>query len=178
MLLCQMLPAPGVHARTGRVPSGAAGLPRQKRVVTWACMAQNLKTRYGFRVNAPGFVTLPEAREWFADLKRLVGQPDKPFGLMVDIRGQRANPPDAQEVIKEAMTWMKKAGLVRSAVILDSAVAKIQTTRLARNSGIYAWERYLDASKDLDWEKKAVDWIVHGIDPDKLPTSPEKKTGT
>ncbi len=137
-------------------------------------MAQNIKTRYGFRINAPGFVTLPEARAWFEDLRRLVWESDrKTFGLLVDIRGQRANPPETQNVIKEAMVWMREAGLERSAVVLDSPVAKFQTTRLAKTSGVYAWERYLDASKDLDWERRAVDWIMHGIDPDAAPSQPD-----
>jgi hypothetical protein len=142
-------------------------------------MAQNLKTAYGFRINAQGFVTLPEARVWFEDLKQLVGKKGgKPFGLLVDIRGQRGNPGESQEVIKEAMAWMKQAGLVRSAVVLDSTVAKIQTTRLAKTTGVYAWERYIDASKDLEWEKRAIDWIEHGIDPDKQPLAPQAKTGS
>lgn len=145
-------------------------------MVTSARMAQNLKTRYGYRINAQGFVTLPEARAWFEDLRRLVGDSGKPFGLLVDIRGQRGNPAESQEVIKEAMAWMKQSGLARSAVVLDSTVAKIQTTRLAKTTGVYAWERYIDASKDPEWEARAVDWIVHGIDPDQQPGTPQ--TGT
>lgn len=143
----------------------------------WARMAQNIKTRYGFRINAPGFLSLAETREWFEDLKRLVGTSGKPFGLLVDIRSQRANPPESQAIIQEAMAWVKGAGLVRSAVVLDSTVAKLQTTRLAKTSGVYAWERYLDASKNLDWEKHAVEWIVNGVDPDKL-SAPTAKTGS
>lgn len=146
-------------------------------MVTWAPMAENLKTEYGYRINAPGFLSLAETRAWFEDLKRLVGSSGQPFGLLVDIRSQRANPPEAQAIITEAMAWTKRAGLLRSAVVLDSAVAKIQTTRLAKTSGVYAWERYIDASKDLDWEKRAIDWIVHAIDPDQ-PVAPQRKTGT
>jgi hypothetical protein len=149
-------------------------------MVTSARMAQDLqsiKTPYGFRTNAQGFVTLPEARAWFENLKALVGPGGKPFGLLVDIRGQRGNPSESQEVVKEAMAWMKQAGLVRSAVVLDSTVAKIQTTRLAKTTGVYAWERYFDASKDPDWEKRAIDWIQHAIDPDK-PVTPQAKTGS
>lgn len=140
-------------------------------------MAENLKTDYGYRINAPGFLTLAETRAWFEDLQRLIGSSGRPFGLLVDIRSQRANPPDSQAIITEAMAWTKQAGLVRSAVVLDSAVAKIQTTRLAKASGVYAWERYIDASKDVDWEKHAIDWIVLAIDPDK-PMLPQRKTGT
>ena len=35
-------------------------------------------------------------------------------------------------------------------------------------------QRYLDALKDPEWETKAVDWIVRGIDPD-LPQPAQKQ---
>ncbi len=168
--------AASVEVTTGAGARGQGGSPRQGEVLTSAPMAENLKTEYGYRINAPGFLSLAETREWFEDLKWLIGTSGQPFGLLVDIRSQRANPPESQAVITEAMAWVKKAGLVRSAVVLDSAVAKLQTTRLAKTSGVYAWERYIDASKDLDWEKRAIDWIAHGIDPDKA--VPQQKTGT
>ena len=46
-------------------------------------------------------------------------------------------------------------------------VVTLQFKRLARESGIYAWERYFDASKLTNWERVAEDWIIQGTDPDK-----------
>jgi hypothetical protein len=45
-------------------------------------------------------------------------------------------------------------------------VALIQILRLAKATGVYAYERYMDALKDPEWEAKAVGWIQDGIDPD------------
>jgi hypothetical protein len=39
---------------------------------------------------------------------------------------------------------------------------------------VYAYERYLDALKDPDWEAKALDWITRGIDPD-MPQPAQKQ---
>jgi hypothetical protein len=64
------------------------------------------------------------------------------------------------------MVWLRKNGVQRSVVVVDNAVARVQIMRLAKETGTYAWERYLDASKDAKWEQKAVAWIVHGTDPD------------
>lgn len=128
---------------------------------------QNIVTDYGFRVHAPGYITPAEARAWFEDLKaRVQALEGKPFGLMVDSRTQKANPPDTQELIKESMVWLRSHGMVRSVVVLDSTVALIQILRLAKATGVYAYERYMDALKDPEWEAKAVGWIQDGIDPD------------
>jgi hypothetical protein len=94
--------------------------------------------------------------------------------MLVDSRTQKANPPETQEIIKEAMVWLRGHGMERSVVVLDSTVALIQILRLAKASGVYAYERYLDALKDPDWEAKAVDWIVRAIDPD-LPQPTQKQ---
>lgn len=135
---------------------------------------QNIVTDYGFRVHAPGYITPAEARAWFEDLKaRVQALEGKPFGLMVDSRTQKANPPDTQELIKESMVWLRSHGMVRSVVVLDSTVALIQILRLAKATGVYAYERYMDALKDPEWEAKAVGWIKDAVDPD-LP-QPEQR---
>lgn len=133
-------------------------------------MIENQRTEYGFRVTAPGFITASEAQAWFEDLKAKVAVKNgRSFGLMVDIRGQKANPPETQEIINQAMQWLKKNGMQRSVVVMDSAVARLQIMRIAKQVGMYAYERYIDASRDPDWETKAVGWISNGTDPDLLP---------
>ena len=61
----------------------------------------------------------------------------------------------------------KAKGMQRSVVILSSAAIVMQFKRMAKETGIYEWERYIDASKHPDYEKPAVDWLTKGIDPDK-----------
>jgi hypothetical protein len=135
---------------------------------------KNFNTEYGFRVHGPGYITLAEARAWLEDLKlRVLARGGKPFGMLVDCRTQKANPPETQELIKEAMVWLRSHGMERSVVVLDSTAALIQILRLAKASGVYAYERYLDALKDPDWEAKAEDWIIRAVDPD-LPRSARK----
>ena len=131
---------------------------------------ENVSTAYGFRVQAPGYVTPADTRAWFEDLqRRVLALEGRPFGLLFDARTQRVNPPDTHELVREAMTWSRAHGLERAAVVLDSTVALIPLLRAAKSSGTDVYERYLDAEKDTDWEARAEDWIVRGIDPDLLP---------
>ena len=45
--------------------------------------------------------------------------------------------------------------------------------RLAKETGIYEWERYIDASSHPNWEEDAMKWIVSGgiITPANLKTN-------
>jgi hypothetical protein len=106
-----------------------------------------------------------EAASWFEDVKRVVGTPHT-FGQLVDLRGQKPYGEETNKIIQAAMTYVRERGMQRSAVILASAITKMQIMRLAKEAGMCAYERYFDASSEPAWERKALDWIERGIDPD------------
>jgi hypothetical protein len=56
-------------------------------------------------------------------------------------------------------------GMQRSCVILDDAITTIQFRRLAKRSGIYKYERYIDASTHKDWLQVARKWVECGLPP-------------
>ena len=56
----------------------------------------------------------------------------------------------------------------RSAVIVDSSTLKMQFTRLAKDFGIYQWERYIDASSVDNWQDAGQQWIENAVDPDAV----------
>jgi len=120
-------------------------------------------TPYGVRHTNTTPVTLPEAQAWHADL---MSRPNV-RGQLVDCRLWKAAPPEVTELIGKAMMDVRAKGLQRSAVVLSSTVAKMQISRLAKQNGMYAVERYIDASTDPNWEQTALNWIEKGIDPDK-----------
>lgn len=123
------------------------------------------KTPYGLRTTAPGFLTVQETQAWLAELKVLSAEMPGPFAMLVDIRTQPAQAPAVTALIQEAMVWLKAHGMQRSAVVLDNPLAHMQITRLARSTGVYAHERYLDASSEPEWEAKALAWLTEGREP-------------
>jgi hypothetical protein len=56
--------------------------------------------------------------------------------------------------------------MTRSAVILSQGFLATQFKMIARDTGIYEWERYIDTSSNPNWENVAIDWVVNGKDPD------------
>jgi hypothetical protein len=54
---------------------------------------------------------------------------------------------------------------VYTVLFTPSAITRIQFMRLARQSGIYKYERYIDASAHKNWLADARNWVRHGITP-------------
>jgi len=88
------------------------------------------------------------------------------FGVLVDMRGLLPLEPETKAVMEEGQKLYKMKGMSRSAVGVDSATLVLQFKRIAKETGIYEWERYFDASEDAGWEKAGVDWIEREIDPE------------
>lgn len=125
------------------------------------------KKPYGYKLTFGDFIGLDEMNQWVEDSKKTLESAPKEFGIFVDMRTLK---PLAQEVrgpMNDGQQLYKKSGMVRSVVIVDNSITKMQFKRIAKDSGIYEWERYIDASEVADWEKVGEDWITNGTDPDK-----------
>lgn len=125
------------------------------------------KKNYGYKLTFGGTIKADEMMAWVDDSKKKLVMAAKEFGVFVDMRTLKPLATDAQVHMQEGQKLYKKKGMVRSVVIIDSAVTKMQFVRIAKETGIYAWERYIDASSVADWEKVGIDWITKGIDPDR-----------
>jgi hypothetical protein len=125
------------------------------------------KERFGMKFAFSGTVTIDEMKQWSEQaLKALPGQP-KDFGVLVDNRELRPGgiQPEALKLLMDTQASYKKAGMARSCVILQSAAVTMQLERTARESGIGAFERYINASIEPKWEAKAIAWLEKKIDP-------------
>lgn len=121
----------------------------------------------GFLLTFGGFINKQEMGQWLEESKSTLMLAPPEFGVIIDMRTLHPLPLDAQEIMVAGQQIYMTKGMKRSAVILDNPTTTIQFKRLAQESGIYAFERYIDASVTPDWSKVAVDWVKSGIDPDK-----------
>lgn len=122
---------------------------------------------YGFKLTFSGFIKGDEMTRWLHESERDLAGQVGPFSVLVDMRELKPLPTDAQQVMEAGQKQYKAKGMRRSAVVLQNPVITMQFKRTAQQTGIYEWERYLDASKTADWEAKALAWVSSGVDPDK-----------
>jgi hypothetical protein len=121
----------------------------------------------GFLLTFGGFITAEQMKEWVGESRAALQTAPPSFGVIVDMRTLVPLESDAQQQMVAGQKLYKDRGLKRSAVILNNAVTTMQFRRLAKESGISAWERYIDASANPDWPKAATAWVKDGVDPDR-----------
>jgi hypothetical protein len=104
---------------------------------------------------------------WVDESQKIIPSLPAKFGVLVDMRDLKPLPQDAEAEMQKGQKIYKSKGMERSAVILQNAIATNQFKRIAQETGIYQWDRYIDASKAMNWEEAGRRWIVNGVDPDR-----------
>ncbi len=124
------------------------------------------KKSYGYHLIFSDFIKAEEMNQWVEDSKLALQNENGQFGVFVDMRSLKPLPEDSQNHMVEGQKLYKQKGMQRSVVILSSAITTMQFKRIAKETGIYAWERYIDASKEENWEAVGISWLEKAIDPD------------
>ncbi len=125
------------------------------------------KKSYGFLIEIGGFIKKEEMERWYEDSLIALADAPEEFGVFVDMRSLKPLPAESQRVMEDGQKHYKEKGMTRSVVILDNLITTLQFKRIAKESGIYEWERYIDASSDSNWKTTGIKWLTDKIDPDK-----------
>ena len=124
------------------------------------------KKNFGFKLTFGEFIRKAEMEKWLKDSEQALQGVKSPFGVFVDMRTLQPLPQESQETMVRGQQFYKQSGMARSVVILNDPITTLQFKRIAKESSIYNWERYIDASNTPDWEQKGLKWVVDNVDPD------------
>ena len=120
----------------------------------------------GYILTFAGMIKIDEMQNWKKDSQIALSQESSSsFGVIIDMRDLQPLASETQDVMIEGQKLYKQKGMLRSAVILSSAIISLQFKKLAKESGIYATERYIDATCSNPIEI-AINWVKDGTDPD------------
>ncbi len=123
------------------------------------------KESYGYYLTFGGFIPKEEMRQWLEDCRQeLTGTLDE-FVVFVDMRNLNPLEKETQELMKLGQRLFKEKGMKRSVVVVDKPIVNLQFEKIAKETGIYAQERYLDLVTSPNWEELGLNWILHGIEP-------------
>ena len=124
------------------------------------------KKPFGYKLTFGDFIDAEEMKKWCEEAKSTLQLHSGPSNVFVDMRSLKPLPAEAQPLIEEGQKAFKEKGMERSVVVLANSLLTMQFKRIAKETGIYEWERYLDSSGVENWEQVGLDWIQKGIDPD------------
>jgi len=123
-------------------------------------------TEFGYKLTFGNIVSGEEMKRWWEEsVVTLADGPDR-FHVFVDMRQLETMSRHAQKRLEDGQRHYKNQGMVRSVVILSRPIIKRQLEILAKASGIYEWERYIDASATPDWKEKAMAWLDSATEPE------------
>lgn len=126
------------------------------------------KKHYGFKLQFSGFIKEQEMAEWVNESKETLKEVKSGFNVFVDMRGLNPLPKEASAHMEIGQQLYRKTGMKRSVVILDNDITTMQFRQIAKKTGIYEYERYINAAGNPNYEKAAIEWITIGKDPDVL----------
>lgn len=121
------------------------------------------KTEYGIKNIFSGTIDASEMNAWKKESEALLEKMSGDFVVYIDMIDLKVLSEDAKQIIAEGQKVYRKMGMKRSVVVLKSATVALQFKNIARETGIYDYERYLSSEKD-DYEKKAMLWLLEEKD--------------
>lgn len=123
------------------------------------------RKEYGYRLVFGDIISAAEMKAWLDESKVILQTSTASFGVFVDMRTLVPLRRDAQPFMAEGQKLYRRSGMVRSVVILDNAATTMQFRRMARETGIADWERYIDAGSVDNWEELGLAWIENAVEP-------------
>lgn len=121
---------------------------------------------FGFLLVLKGKVLDEEMQQFhLASVLTLKESGRKRYGILLDIRELLPVSAKSRIIIKKNQRMFKKNGLMRGAIILGHPETAAQFIRMAKETGVYEWGRFIDTFICRNWERAALNWIVRGIDP-------------
>ena len=112
-----------------------------------------------------GYVGAQEMRDWLSQTQTAMASANPAPFVMVDLRDMAVLPKEAVPLMEKAQRAANKSGLVRSVIIVKSAILQMQFERIAKGTGIYEKERYISAETNPNWERAAEAWLLSGVEP-------------
>lgn len=121
---------------------------------------------YGLKLTLSGDLTESEISGMTVEFQSLVESFDQPFSILVDARGLITLDQSVFHLMVKCQQIAQDGGRRSEAIVVSSPVLKSQGQRITLESGSSDAVRFISSVKHDDWEKVAMDWILHGIEPD------------
>jgi len=125
-------------------------------------------TDYGMKHTFCGVLDAGELKQWFEESKLLLSSFGKQFNMVVDMRDVQPLGNQAEDIFCKGTKLFGEYGLKRGAVIMENMEVARQMRHVAKFANVQHEERYIDATTSRNWKKLCQDWVVGGIDPNRL----------
>ncbi len=126
------------------------------------------KSAYGLKIILSEILSTKEALQYKTELIKAAKEQKQTYSVIFYTQTLIPFNPEVMKVLEKAYAAVINSNpyLGRVAVITKSPVVKDQTRRLQHYLQVSDIVRIIDVSKYADWEKKALDWVLSGAEPE------------
>lgn len=120
------------------------------------------KTNYGFKITFAGSIAPQEMSAWVMEsIKQLRGV-QKGFTVLIDLTKLGTLTPATKKTMEDGQALYKKMGMLRSCVLCETYLQKMQFKNIATASGIFSFEHYVDVRDNPGHMREAMTWLDEG----------------
>ena len=123
------------------------------------------KRPYGYKIFFSGIISSLEVENWLTESSKILEKSPEKFSVFVDMQEMEILPVICQGNMYEGQKLYRKMGMERSVVIVRDRLTAMQFRLIAQKTGIYDYERYINASVNPIWGKEALDWLINSVEP-------------
>jgi len=124
------------------------------------------KTSYGLCVRIAGIYAEGELARYVAEKEAICAEFDKPYSMLVDLR--EAIPPSSEDHqrLQDSQRRQLEGNLERIAIVVISPILEFNARQVGFSAGTEDATRFINANRNPDWEKQALRWVIHGLEPE------------
>lgn len=120
---------------------------------------------YGYSLTFARKLSKANLDEWLKESELVLADSPKSFFVLIDMRSLELLPAEFKYIMFEGQKLYKRMGMERSVVVVADKLTALQFRLIAQKTGIFSYERYIDASTNLNWEKEALNWLLNAVEP-------------
>ncbi len=121
---------------------------------------------FGYKITFSGIISEKEVKDWHVESEKTLSEGPNDFSVLVDMRDMELLPVVCREQTYHGQKLYKRMGMNRSVVIVKDKLTSMQFRLIAQQTGIYADERYINASNNENWENDAINWLLNSVEPE------------
>ena len=122
-------------------------------------------SEYGIIITANGIVSAHEVARYLKEVTDISRAQERGFCIMIDARDLGPLEAGGRNYLRRSHGVFLDCGVARISSVVGSPITRSQSIQLSFESSLKEKIRHFDSSTISDWEKRAMGWILDGIDP-------------
>jgi len=127
-----------------------------------------MKQTYGLHIMFRDILDTEELKVLIHESKEYLELIEEPFGVFLDIRNLLPMSFEVIELRGKSQKYYREKGMSRSVIVVDNLATAMQFKTITKESNTHQMGRYINSWIHRNWDELGENWLLNGIDPDRI----------